>query len=439
MNQIDRQPLFGCGSTAIGKTSTSRLVKSFLFSSTAFLLAGDPVQLAPIPATPTANSESQGACDFYRNIGKIYSNSDNPWIQSFSIVNRFHYNYAYIDGTDFNGDDFTYETDEVRRFRPGIKMKFLNNFELNSSAEVYRDNGPIGGESKFNFKHLWDGYLNFNVGKAFNLGGFDSFKIGYGKREVGMGAEWYTSSNTMKVIERAALSNKIWASDTEFSNPTGGWIEISQGNLDTRLGIYTSTQDDFIAGWSDGQLYHLSMKYDYAESSGAKKAHLLWTTFYQDADLTDERLAGGVEWATSLSTTYGRGPWEMTLEGIYGNNGDQSNASREGDFWGVIFIPSYWLIDKRLELVGRYHYQGSENSQGARLNGRYSRRAETAGDADLNGGRGDQHHSYYLGLNYHICGDNLKVMAGVQYDDMNRGNTDVYDGWTTLLGFRTYF
>ena len=29
-----------------------------------------------------------------------------------------------------------------------------------------------------------------------------------------------------------------------------------------------------------------------------------------------------------------RGPWEFHLEGILGNNGDQVNANREGDFLG---------------------------------------------------------------------------------------------------------
>lgn len=76
----------------------------------------------------------------------------------------------------------------------------------------------------------------------------------------------------------------------------------------------------------------------------------------------------------------------------------------------------------------------------------YSDQHMYAGRADadhsvglLNGGRGDEHHSIYGGLNYCFCGDNAKVMAGLQYDDISAGGRDVYDGWTAFLAFRTFF
>jgi phosphate-selective porin OprO/OprP len=60
-------------------------------------------------------------------------------------------------------------------------------------------------------------------------------------------------------------------------------------------------------------------------------------------------------------------------------------------------------------------------------------------DANLAGGRGDVHHSFYGGLNYYLCGHNMKVMAGLQYDDMERDDESIYEGWTTYVGFRTFF
>ena len=56
---------------------------------------------------------------------------------------------------------------------------------------------------------------------------------------------------------------------------------------------------------------------------------------------------------------YGRGLWEVLLEGIYGDNGDVTaggsakSAERQGDFWGIVILPTYWIIKEKLEAVMR--------------------------------------------------------------------------------------
>ena len=59
----------------------------------------------------------------------------------------------------------------------------------------------------------------------------------------------------------------------------------------------------------------------------------------------------------------------------------------------------------RLKLVGRFLYQESDQTQGLKLNSRYVPLAQARDSSlQLNGGRGDQHHAFYLGLNYYLCG-----------------------------------
>ncbi|MDQ8192254.1 hypothetical protein [Roseibacillus persicicus] len=417
---------------------TSRLTGGMLLASTAFLWAGDATyEEAPVVSPAPVEASSGGFCDAYKNIGKLYSDETNPIIQSFSVFGRIHYQYGYTDGVDANGDNFNYESDEIRRFRVGAKMGLLNYFELKGQAEIFNDQEPAGGDRNFEFKHMWDLTLTFDAKDAFGIEAVDGLKFGYGKRETHTSAEWDISSNSIKTVERSAISNKVWPSATEFDNATGGWVDIKSGNFRTELGVFSTTQDDYIAGWDDGIMYWANAWYDISSMTGADISKVYFAGFYQDIDANDEDLGGGMEWSTSLSLTYGRGPWQFILEGIYADNGDQA-ADRDGNVWGVVFLPSMFIIEDKLEAVARYQYQGSSEDEGIRLNSRYARRAESVGDADLDGARGDAHHSFYAGLNYYFC-PSTKVMAGIEYDDIESNGDHVYEGWTTFLGFRTYF
>jgi hypothetical protein len=57
---------------------------------------------------------------------------------------------------------------------------------------------------------------------------------------------------------------------------------------------------------------------------------------------------------------------------------------------------------------------------------------------NVNSGRGDELHTLYTGLNYHICGDNAKIMAGVEYSTLDTPAGDV-NALTYLVAFRTFF
>jgi hypothetical protein len=56
-------------------------------------------------------------------------------------------------------------------------------------------------------------------------------------------------------------------------------------------------------------------------------------------------------------------------------------------------------------------------------------------------GAGDHYQAYYLGLNYFLNDDKLKLMAGAEYAQMLDSVTDggEYQGWTYLAGLRLYF
>ena len=53
--------------------------------------------------------------------------------------------------------------------------------------------------------------------------------------------------------------------------------------------------------------------------------------------------------------------------------------------------------------------------------------------------RGDNYHSLYLGANYYIYGDRLKLMPGVEYSTADLRDGAGWGSWTWFGGVRFYF
>ena len=145
------------------------------------------------------------------------------------------------------------------------------------------------------------------------------------------------------------------------------------------------------------------------------------------------------------------------LRGFLGDNGNiddhkdkYKRFDRRGLFGGVVVTPYYWIVPTKLQAVVQCMFATSEDAQGMRTNSRYfraSKNVDNTGSAaaatagDVNGGRGDALTTVYTGLNYLVCGDNLKFQAGVEYTGLN---TPLYkegdaSAFTYLFGFRTNF
>jgi phosphate-selective porin OprO/OprP len=179
---------------------------------------------------------------------------------------------------------------------------------------------------------------------------------------------------------------------------------------------------------------------DFSEGSSYELLEY-WISYYkQDGSAEEDRLAGGNDWALSLVNRIGTGPWALHSTLAFGDNGDQTNPNREGDFGGIVLMPMYWLKDEKLRLVGRYLYQKADQAEGLKLNSRYAPLADTRDSSiDLNSGRGDEHQAVYLGLNYYLCGENLKVISGIQHDELQSIGSTQYRGWTIGSSIRLWF
>ena len=407
----------------------------------------------PEPVMPAPEPNGGDWCDWLSSKpGTLYKNSDNPFIQEFQIFGRFQWQAAYLWGEDTNGYEFSDDYTEVRRFRLGAKMKFLKYFEAKANVNLVDDArnavAPWPGNDKlgWGYEDFDEAYIGFDIKKAFDLGFVDSLKITYGRHKFVLGHEALMSSKELLTVERSAISNKVYGS----YRPTGVQLEGSKGDWSAAFAVYSTDaitrfggNVDFIGGWNDGLAYYARVGYQATDNLSFS-----WDFVYNDADQRGgEDNLWGYRWATSLSAVYECGDWGLIVDGIYGDNGSgrlgNLTPNRQGDFWGLVVMPYYWIVDDKLQGVVRYQYQGSEESRGIRVNSRYARRDHGFPvNATIAGGRGNTHHSIYAGLNYLICGHNLKVQTGLEYEWLNAplaGTQGEVSALTAWFGFRSFF
>ena len=385
----------------------------------------------PIEEAPANNGDW---CDWLSNKpGILYKNKENPYIQEFQIEGRIQYQAAYVDGSDANGNDFNETFDEYRRARLGVKAKFLQYFGVKYQVNLVSDGRRSGNELDWGYDDIDEAYISFDVAKAFGLSDFDKLQLVYGRQKYVLGHEADLSSTKILTIERSALSNKIYGS----YRPTGLTLDGEKGKFDFAGSIYSSSEDgsdnEEFNGFQDSIIYLVRIGYTVNDA-----LRIYADAVYNDADLNGaEDSVVDYEWATSFGFQYDGGIWGMDADFVYGDNGSQSNPDRGDAFYGLVLTPHVWLIKDRLQAVAQYQYQGSDASEGVRINSRYGR-SQTSASGTINSGRGDSHHSIYAGLNYYLCGHNLKLQGGVEYQTIDTPIGDV-DTLTYLIAVRSYF
>lgn len=395
-------------------------------------------EAAPVQAAP---SNPGDWCAWLQNKpGTLYKNKENPWLQSFQVEGRFQYQAAYLDGSDVDGNDFNESYDEYRRFRLGVKTDFLQYFSAKVSLNLVNDerNTIVDGQRgdlDWGYDSIDEALLSFDIKKAFGAGPLDSLKLNYGRHKFVVGQEARASSTKLLTVERSAIANKVYDS----ARPTGLSVDGAIDKWTFTGALYSSTEDgennEELNGWQDDVIYYASAGYQVND-----ELKLGADFVYNNADALSEDSVLPYRWATSINAEYDAGKWGLIGDFIYGDNGgsemiSDKDAARRGDFWGVMVMPYYWLVDEKLQLVGQYQYGGADEAQGVRINSRYGR---AEGTSNINSGRGDEHHSLYAGLNYYLCSHNAKIQAGIEYQTMDTPDGD-FDTLTYLIAFRTFF
>lgn len=380
----------------------------------------------PVSESAPAPANNGDWCEWLQNKPGKVSFPENPFLQSIQVGGRFQYQAAYIEGNDVNDLDYNLTHDDYRRVRIETKTEFLRYFTANIKLNMVHDGRRSGGTLDWGYEDFDEAVFSFDIKKAFGAGALDSLKINYGRHKFNMTEEVHMSSKEIPTVERSAIANKLYGAN---SRPTGVTVDASLGKWSGTVGLFSGEDDSkFIGGWNDGQAYYLSVAHQTTDE---------WR-FLVDSVLNDQSGADdflGYDWAVALNAIYQKDRIGLLTTVAFGEN--NGAATQGGSFHGFVVQPTYWLIEDRLQAVLQYQYAGSDESEGIRTNSRYVR-SDNPGLVDVNSGRGDELHTVYAGLNYHFCGDNLKLMGGVEYSNLDTPIGDV-DTWTYLIAFRTFF
>jgi len=350
------------------------------------------------------------AFDALWNLATLYKDDSNPYLEEFKLRGRYQGQYHWVDSDQGNEDEW-----EDRRSRFGFDAKlFEKQIELRADFQ-----SNDGFEDPYD--RLVDAYIRWKPSP--NL----SITAGKTKPLIGY-YDWLQSTNAQPTFERSQIFNQLGV-----DRATGLTVEGKTGDFTWQTGVYSNDVDREFGTFGGDVSFGAGVGYDAKESIGWKRAdfRLDWLHSGHDADdgvlLNYDDLVSATFWGQ-------QGPWGIVAEGFLGL-GQTADA---GDVFGFYIQPTYDLIPERLQLVGRYSFATGDGDASVGGQRRYERSAPDlipAGTA-----KGDSYNAVYLGAQYFIHGDKLKLLAGAEYAKLDGGSSaDDYEGLTWLTGIRLSF
>lgn len=392
-------------------------------------------------AVSTAEGNDGNWCEAIPwDIGKVPTDAESPWLQSLSFGGYIHLQAAQVDGRAANRD-FSYgRALDVRRTRLTTKGKAFNALSWSVHANMSDDEGRDGGGVEFDYIGLFTAYATLDLNAFLPGNGLDTFSISYGKRKLTeLNEEDETSINSIYTVERSSLSSFV-VPFRAAGGTTGAWASLGRGDDLVKLGVFSTDTSPEFGTWDDGTLLIGSWEHDFAKAWGVEEALLSIGGGVQDVKGRDEMYSPW-EWIFTPWFRLCEGRWQLHFSAAYGELEGPATTTG-GSFHGACIMPTYWLVQDRLQAVCRYEFMKSDAPRGVQLRSRYAREAgrpRNEAIPSLATGRGDFHQAAYAGLVWWACPEHLSVLGGVEWEQMTSNSTNVYRGTTLWLSTRIIF
>jgi len=376
------------------------------------LFAGDSGKIVIDDKAPVAEPAAWSICDIFE-YNTLYEG--DGFIKKVELHGRYHGQYIYQD-EDFGSDSNEYQRWQHRRFRIGVEIEMA--YGLTFSAENnMADNERIWADR---FQNDWQ---DFFVQWEPN----DDYSLTVGKQKQDFTIEDAESSKRILTVERSPIVN-----ETAGARPWGVLSGFSLFGIDHQVGAWITGAKDWWGSWPDFDSNFsgsYNLKYEVIENTDLRIDYVFNDNSGGTAPVeggAEESYASAYQHALALGTDSEWGRMGLITSAIFGwNREGAGDLPDKHDTFGFVVMPYYDITDK-LQAVFRWAYMTEGREQRTqRFNERY-----TVSD----------YHTFYGGLNYYICGDKLKVMAGYEYatgDDFLSG-TDIDTG-TWQIAVRTYF
>lgn len=339
---------------------------------------------------------------------RLYENEDNPVIQTFSLIGRYNGQYWSVNADGGSADGW-----ENRRFFAGAEAALFHDFTVQAQMKFSEDFDPV-------YDGLYEAFVRWSPSESLTL---DAGQIDF----LFAGLEHSVSSKRIATFERGLLANQLFPNEV-----VGVGGQVKAGKFTIRAGVMSGSIEQEFTSFAGGFGAVAGVGYELPLFYSEGSLHLDY--LYNNGNPANNALQPYNHifslWHQGQSGPFGLG---VELVGGHGIEGQQSVL-------GVTVLPTYvfWedLLRKgdAMEAVLRYQYGVSDGDNGLQLQKRYEQKV-------VPGGVGNAYHAVYVGLNYRIFGDRLKLMNGVEYSLMNDAalGHDSFNGWTFLTGVRVYF
>ncbi|MBC7979591.1 MAG: hypothetical protein H7Y36_03400 [Armatimonadetes bacterium] len=348
-------------------------------------------------------------------LATLYKDDGNSILQEFKLRGRYQGQFHYAEADDESDSDW-----EDRRSRFGFDAKLFE-----KQVELRVDFQSNDGFRDF-YDGLVDAYIRWKPTKTISI------TAGKTKPLIGR-YDWLESTNSQLTFERSQIFNQL-----NINRATALTVEGTVDLFTWQAGVYSNDTPATTGGtgsFGDGEFgdldggfsYSLGVGYDFKKRLDVDKAELRLDWLHSDRE-ADDVVLGRYDDVVSGTFWVKKGPAAMVVEAFHASGGDGTNT----DVFGLFVQPSYDIVPGKLQLVGRYSYAQSDGSTGVRPQNRYEVLAGAL--------RGDSYHAFYLGAQYFIYGDKLKLLGGVEYAALGQSDSsDRYDGVTFLGGLRLSF
>lgn len=363
-----------------------------------------------------ASAEELCAFDKLWSHATLYQDGRNPYFQEFKLRGRYQGQYWDVDA-----DQGSQSKWEDRRIRLGFDAKLFE-----KQVEVRLDFQSSDGFDEF-YDGLVDAYIRWKP--------TDWLSITAGRQQPKIAQyDWLNSNIAQPTFERSQIFGQLGV-----NRATGLTVEGNAADLTWRSGVYSNDTPNSTGGsgaFGDGEFGDFNGGVSFTLGGGYDLRHLLdldkaevWLDWLHSNREEDDSVLGKYDDVISSTFWVKEGPATLVIEAFFARGGDGTNS----DVFGFSIQPTYDLIPKTLQLVGRYSRANSEGPLGVQGQARYERKV--AG----NKGLGDSYHSLYAGAQYFIYGDKLKLMAGAEWAWLDHEDGESYDGVTLLTGVRLSF
>lgn len=337
----------------------------------------------------------------------LFDDASNPWVQHVAITGYFDWQAAFgtaeVDGVDSTpSKNVDLDSTRTRRARLGARIRAFRNTDIEAIGE-------FAGNSDYNGIKRLSARTEIRPDTG----------ITYGKFHPRFTAEYRQEPEFSPYPDRSMLVNMIAPATT-----LGLQFDYHRNDWEFGLGWFSSDADPYMPSPEGDGMLAFNIARTFVEPSGDSVMRTRWHLDYIhnfDAggsesipryNVAGRRSANGNQLVTDNPAFRHLFSTGFTLEqDRFSFLGDFMLAKGDTTAWGLTLAPAWWAIPGVVEIVGRYHYAGSDDP-GALV-------TTMGASADLFFDStpffiGDEYHSFYLGANAHAYQDRLLFMLGLE-------------------------